>query len=232
MKKVFSLIALFSAVGIISGTAIAQGISENNFLFRSDKVQLQTFFAEITPQTHFTKLNKQKVNVGILKFGFILNEKFAVSFFMSTSPKVNLIAVPEYGSEEYIDWLDAGVELYNVSSSTEFLYVDFRHSGLKVNYIHNPEKIVFLRGGLSFGFLGGLTFSENKSFMGIFNNIVYKESVMSVEPELGVGINLLSWWRVHLDAGYRLLAADTRIMSAADSDSYTFSLAFAFGNFK
>ena len=67
--------------------------------------------------------------------------------------------------------------------------------------------------------------------MGLFNNQVYKESAISLEPNIGVGVNLLQWWRIHLDVGYRFLGADTRIMSAADADSYTFSLSFAFGKF-
>lgn len=232
MNCIKKLTIVVSSLLVLVLTSNAQESPEKKFLFRSDNVELQTFFAEITPQTHFTRLNKQKVNVGVLNLGFILNEKFSVSFFMSTSPKVNLIPVPEFGSEEYFKWVEAGVELDKVSSSTEFLFVDFRHSGLRFNYIHNSHKIVFYRAGIAFGFLGGLTFTENQSFLGLFNNQIYKESVISLEPEIGVGVNLLSWWRFHIDAGYRFLGADTRIMGAADADSYTFSLTFAFGNFK
>lgn len=150
---------------------------------------------------------------------------------MATSPKINLIAVPEYGSQEYSDWIDAGVELDKVSASTEFLFVNFKHSGLNLGYLHNSHKTVFYRANLSLGFLGGLSFTENKSFLGLFSNDVYEEKVISFEPEIGVGVNLLSWWRVYLDAGYRLLGADTRIMSAADADSFTFSISFGFGYF-
>ena len=61
--------------------------------------------------------------------------------------------------------------------------------------------------------------------------MIYDEPVMSITPDIGMGVNLLKWWRVYLDAGYRLLGADTRIMGAADADSFTFSLGFAFGKF-
>ncbi len=67
--------------------------------------------------------------------------------------------------------------------------------------------------------------------MGLFNNVIYNEPVMSIAPDIGLGINLLNWWRMHIDVGYRLLGADTRIMSAADADSFTFSFGFAFGKF-
>ena len=210
---------------------VAQESPEKKFLFNTEKLQLSTFFFEVSPMTNVTTLNRQSASIFTLSAGFILNNKFSVSFFTASSPKINLIAVPEFLSDEYFDWIEAGVELGQVSENTEFLYVDFKHSGLKFSYLHNTEKIVFWRANLALGFIGGLTLAENKTFMGLFNNEVYKEKVLTLEPELGVGVNLLSWWRVYADVGYRFLNADTRIMSAADADSYTFSLTFGFGKF-
>lgn len=214
-----------------SNIARAQETHEKNFLFRSEKLQLSTFFVELSPQTEFSKLNGQTVNIGVFSAGFILNDKFALSFYMASSPKVNLIPVPIYPSEEYDAWIEAGVELEKLPSSQELVYVDFRHSGLRLDYLHRTDRILFWRGSVSAGFLGGLTLSENQTFMGLFNNVIYKESAFSLEPELGMGVNLLNWWRIYLDVGYRFVAADTRIMSAADTDSFTFSLSFAFGKF-
>jgi hypothetical protein len=79
--------------------------------------------------------------------------------------------------------------------------------------------------------MGGLTLSENQTFLGLFDNTIYDESVISLSPEIGLGVNLLSWWRIHVDLGYRFLSADQRIMSAAKSDSFSASLSFAFGRF-
>lgn len=209
----------------------AQETSEKKFLFRSNKVQLSTFFATVSPMTDFAKISDQYVNVGVFSGGFILNDRFSVSFFMSTAPKIKRIPVPEFGSEKYFDWIEAGVKLYELPSSQELVYVDFRHSGLKFQYLHKTQRILFWRTGLSFGFLGGITLSENQSFLGLFNNVIYKEPVISLEPEFGMGVNLLKWWRLHMDVGYRFVGADTRIVSASDVDSFTFSLSFAFGNF-
>ena len=97
--------------------------------------------------------------------------------------------------------------------------------------MHNTDKIVFWRANLALGFIGGLTLTEDKTFMGLFNNQVYKEKVVTVMPELGVGVNLLPWWRVYADLGYRFLNADTRVMSAADADGLAFNLTFGFGRF-
>lgn len=227
MKKL--ILILFASFALAS-VSQAQDTPDNKFLFRSEKLQLSTFFVEVAPVSS-SNLNGQSVSVLSLSAGFILNKKFTVSFFSSFSPKLNLIEVPEEGSEAYNNWLEAGVELDKLSAESEFLLVDFKHSGLKFGYLHHTEKTVFWRAGLSLGFIGGLSLTENKTFLGLFNNEVYKESVITLEPEVGIGVNLLPWWRVHTDLGYRFLSADTRIMSSSDADSYTFSLSFAFGRF-
>ena len=232
MKKKRQSITLI-VFSLMLGTAsvFAQETPEKKFAFNSEKVKLSNFFVEIAPSTTFAKLNGQLANIGVVSAGFILNDKFSVSFFSTSSPKVNLLAVPEYGSQEYDDWVEAGVELDNLSSSTEFVYVDFRHSGLRFDYLHRTDRMLFWRAGLSVGFLGGLSLSENQTFLGLFNNSIYNEPVISVAPEVGLGVNLLSWWRVYADFGYRILGADERIMEAADADSFFFSLSFGFGNF-
>jgi len=224
---------MFMVLGLIFCEAVvfAQDITEKKFAFDSEKVKLSNFFLEVAPGTNFAELNDQLTSIAVLSAGFILNDKYSISFFMANSPKVNLLAVPTQGSEEYAEWVDAGVELENLSSTTEFVYVNFRHSGLRFSYLHRTERILFWRAGLSVGFLGGLSLSEDQTFMGLFNNSVYNETVISLTPEAGVGVSLLSWWRLYTDFGYRFVAVDERIMDAADSDSFFFSISFGFGRF-
>ena len=215
----------------IMNTLSAQEIPDKKFLLNSEKVKLSTFFAEINPGTSFSSLNGQSTNISVLSVGFILNDKFSISFFSSSSPKINLIPIPATGSQEYDDWVEAGVELDKLPSSAELVYVNFKHSGLRFDYLHRTDRVLFWRAGLSAGFIGGLTLSENKTFLGLLNNEIYNEPVISLAPEIGLGINLLPWWRIHLDVGYRFLGADKRIMDSADADSFTFSLGFSFGKF-
>jgi len=230
-KKRQSIALIVLSLMLSSASVSAQESREKKFAFNSEKVKLSTFFVEITPGTNFASLNGQMANIGVFSAGFILNEKFSVSFFSASSPKVNLLAVPAEGSQEYDDWMEAGVELDKLSSSTEFVYVDFRHSGLRFDYLHRTDRMLFWRAGLSVGFLGGLSLSEEQTFLGLFNNSIYNEPIISAAPEVGLGVNLLSWWRVYADFGYRLLGADERIMEAADTDSFFFSLSFGFGKF-
>jgi hypothetical protein len=172
------------------------------------------------------------VNITELAAGFILNNKFYFSYFMTGSPKINTVAIPEPFSDEWFDWIDAGVELEKVSSDAEFLFVKFKHSGLRFGYMHNTHKTVFWRAGVLFGFTGGLNMTEDQTFLGMFDNLVWETKIITLEPHIGGGVNLLPWWRVNLDLGYRIMTVDKKVLSATDTDSFTFKLGFAFGNFK
>ena len=224
---------ILTAIGLVIAVTMtsAQESHEKKYAFNSEKVKLSNFYFEVAPSTNFAKLNGQLANITVLSVGFILNDKISVSFFTANSPKINLLGVPPQGSGEYNEWVEAGVELDRLSSSTEFVYVNFKHSGLHLSYMHRTDRMLFWRAGLQAGFIGGLSLSENKSFMGLFNNEIYNESVISFAPALGLGLNLLKWWRLHADFGYRFIGADERIIKAADSDSFFFSLSFGFGNF-
>jgi hypothetical protein len=121
MKKL-SLLALGLMLAVVS--VFAQDSPEKKFAFNSKKVTLSNFYVEVAPKTNFAKLNGQMANIGMVTGGFILNDKFSIAFFSATSPKVNLLAVPPSGSQEYSDWVEAGVELDKISSSTEFVHVN------------------------------------------------------------------------------------------------------------
>ena len=222
---------LFLLVAMTSLTSYSQE-SEGNFLFRDSKVKLSTFYVELNPSTSFSSLNGQMVNITEFSAGFILNNRFYFSYFMTGSPKINTVEIPEPFSEDWLNWMDAGVELEKVSSDAEFLRVKFKHSGLRFGYMHNTHKTVFWRAGFIFGFTGGLNMTEDQTFLGLFDNLVWETKIITLEPHIGGGVNLLPWWRVNLDLGYRLMNVDKKVLSATDTDSFTFKLGFAFGNFK
>ena len=224
------VVLLLMLVVMISLPSFSQD-TDGKYLFRDSKVKLTTFYAEVNPSTSFSFLNGQMANITELAAGLILNNKFYFSYFMTGSPKINTVAIPEPFSDEWYDWEEAGVELENVSSDAEFLYVKFKHSGLRFGYMHNTHKTVFWRAGLLFGFTGGLNMTEDQTFLGMFDNLVWETKIITLEPHIGGGVNLLPWWRVHLDLGYRMMSVDKHVLSATDVDSFTFKLGFAFGKF-
>jgi len=142
------------------------------------------------------------------------------------------VNIPEPGTTDYEDWVEAGVEVDKISSNAEFLYVKFKHTGLRLGYMHNTHKTVFWRAGLQFGFTGGLNMTEDQTFLGLFDNLVFETKIITIEPHFGGGVNLLPWWRINLDVGYRLMSVDKRILKATDTDSFTLKLGFSFGNFR
>jgi len=152
-QKILSLGLVF--IVCFSFQAFSQEKKDGRFLFRDSKVKLTTFYAEVLPSTSFSWVNDQTVNISELSAGFILNNKFYLAFFTTGSPKINTVAVPEPGTEEYDDWVEAGVEVEKISSDAESLYVKFKHSGLRFGYMHKTEKTIFWRAGLQFGFTGG-----------------------------------------------------------------------------
>jgi len=229
-EKIIPLVIVVS-VGLFMH-AFPQAKEEGRFLFRDSKVKLSTFYVEVLPATSFSVLNDQMVNISELSAGFILNNKFYLAFFSTSSPKVNTISIPEPGTSEYDDWVEAGVEVDQISSDAEFLYVKFKHSGLRFGYMHKTERTVFWRAGLQFGFTGGINMTEDQTFMGLFDNKVFEASIITIEPQFGGGVNLLPWWRLHLDVGYRLMSVDDRVITTTDTDSFTLKLGFAFGNFR
>jgi len=216
---------------LISNNSLSQE-NEGSFLFRDSKVKLSTFYAEIIPSTSFSKLNDQLVNVMEFSGGFILNNKFYLAYFLTSAPTIENVAVPQAGTPEYDDWIDAGVRLDKISSSTEFVYARFKHSGIHLGYLHNTQKTIFWKAGIHFGFIGGFNMSESKSFLGLFDNPIYEAKVITLEPTVGLGINMLPWWRINLDAGYRYISTDERIIESSKVDSFTFKFGFAFGNFR
>ncbi len=225
------VVLLLMLVAIISLPSFSQD-TDGKYLLRDSKVKLSTFYVELNPSTSFSFLNGQMANISELAAGLILNNKFYFSYFMTGSPKINTVALPEPFSDDWNNWVDAGVELEKVSSNAEFLYVKFKHSGLRFGYMHNTHKTLFWRAGFMFGFTGGLNMTEDQTFLGMFDNLVWETKIITMEPHIGGGVNLLPWWRVHLDLGYRLMNVDKNVLSATDTDSFTFKLGFSFGNFK
>ena len=218
-------------IALTANVALSQN-SDGKYLFRDSPVKLTTFYAEVIPGTSFSFMNGQLVSVMELSGGFILNNQFYFSYFMTGSSKVNTVEIPEPFSDDWLKWVDAGVKLDEVSSSAEFLFAKFKHSGLKFGYMHNTHNTVFWRAGLQFGFSGGFNMTEDQTFLGLFDNLVWESKILTLEPNIGGGVNLLPWWRINLDLGYRLMKLDKEVLEPTDTDSFTVQLGFAFGNFR
>jgi hypothetical protein len=231
-KQIF--FGLFLGVVYLPFNLLGQSDPDRKFLFRDSKVRLSTFYVEFAPSTNFSSLNGEFTGVTTFSGGLLLNERYQIGFFSDSSPKLSRTAVPQPGTAEYQQWLEAGVELDRLPEGVDTIFVRFSQAGFHLAYLHNTTKTVFWRAGLRLGLIGGVRLSEQeRTFLGLFDNPIYTTSVTTLAPEVGVGVNLLTWWRVHFDVGYRLLAAgkSKEVLTAEDYDSFTMRLGFSFGAF-
>lgn len=206
---------------------------ENKFLFRSDKLNLSTFYFELSPVS-LSKMNGQAENTSYISGGFILNRKFSFGVFSESSPKLSKIGVPKEGTMKYQDWLEAGVEMDKLDPDVDSIFITFMQSGLNFSYLHNTNNVVFWRAGMKLGLMGGIRLAESQTFLGLFDNPVYKTNLLTITPEIGAGINLLKWWRVHIDVGYRLVITsgiNSNVDIGENFNSMAFRFGFSFGGF-
>jgi len=195
-------------------------------------LELSTFYGELAPSTAFATLNNSLGKVLMSEVGIHLNRKFSIGFYMARSNKTNVIDVPSASDPEYQEWIDAGVELGQLPTGATQAFAYFSHTGLNLAYMHHTEKVVFWRAGFRFG-SGKLNLSaEKKQLFDFFNISIFEKKVLNINPEVGIGINIRSWWRLHLDVGYHfVLNGSSTVIDTGKFDGTTFKFGFAFGNF-
>jgi hypothetical protein len=206
-----------------------------NYLFKDkgeNGLTFSTFYGEISPSTAWANLSTAFGRVFMAEFGVHLNRKFSIGFYLARSPHKSQITVPQPGTPEYDDWLAEGIKLDQLLPGTEVAFIYFSHSGINLSYMHNANKVVFWRTGLRFG-SGKIEFMQNqRQLFDFFNTSIYEAKAFNLNPEIGIGINLRNWWRLHADAGYRLVFAGTeKGINQTDFYGLTFKVGFAFGNF-
>jgi hypothetical protein len=187
-----------------------EGNDDGRFIFRNQRVQLSTFYFEIAPKTYLSSFENETVGFTNLSGGFILNNRFYLSAFMVLSPTIT-----------------------DTVYENELVYISFRQAGFKLGYMHRTDRMVFWRANLSVGLSGGFQLTDDNGFFSwIFGSWTYRANVFTLEPSLGVGFNLLPWWRLHVDLGYRIMGPSDAVIDIADDNGITLMISFGFGNFR
>ena len=236
MRIYLTLLCLF--LSLYSATAQEQNNPVNpqiNYLLNDSGtggLEFSTFYGEIAPSTAFATLNNSIGKVLMSEFGIHLNRKFSIGFYMARSNKTNVINVPAPSDPDYQEWIDAGVELDQLPTGATQAFAYFSHSGINLAYMHKTDRILFWRAGFRFGSGKLKLTAEKKQLFDFFNISIYEKKVLNINPEVGIGVNLRSWWRLHLDVGYHfVLDGSTTVIDTGKFDGSTFKLGFAFGNF-
>lgn len=114
----------------------------------------------------------------------------------------------------------ANVELDNIDWK-----INFNHGGLWFGYVHKDYKLIHLFSTLRLGW-GKVKLSaedlENQ-----------EDRIFSVIPELGIEVNLTSFFRLGVTGGYRMVSGVTTIDGIDNNDinSFVGILTFRFGGF-
>ena len=235
IKLTFLLFILLFASSAIAQEQKKSVDPQINYLLKDSGtggLEFSTFYGEIAPSTAFSNLNNTLGKVFMTEFGIHLNRKFVIGFYSARSNKTNVINVPAQSDPEYQEWIDAGVELDQLPTGADQAFAYFSHTGLNLAYMHNTENVVFWRAGFRIG-SGKLELTaEKKQLFDFFNVSIFEKKVLNFNPEIGVGVNLRSWWRLHLDVGYNFIFADSnKVIDSGKFDGATFKFGFAFGNF-
>lgn len=94
---------------------------------------------------------------------------------------------------------------------------DIKHDGLLLAYVPNAHKLIHPYLSISAG-TGRLDYNSSR------------ERIFTVQPTLGLELNIFSWWRIGGEAGYRLVSdVDQPDVDGSDFSSPFAQIQFRFG---
>ena len=122
-----------------------------------------------------------------------------------------------------------GTEAPNLTLGAETFDIDFSHGGLWLGYTAMPNKVVHIYSSLRFGW-GDVTLRDDDGDKRFSDNMIV------IAPEIGVELNVTSWFRLDLTGGYRFVNGVDGLpeLTGLTDDSFTSPFAavtFRFGGF-
>ncbi|MCF8231119.1 MAG: hypothetical protein K9J27_02940 [Bacteroidales bacterium] len=116
--------------------------------------------------------------------------------------------------------------------------LQFGHGGVWLGYILQPSSVIHLNINTKFG-AGELALTESLDEYDMFDSY-HKDQVLVLTPSVGINVNILPWFRIAANAGYRLTSgvgdktynnSEELIFKSKDYNAPSFSLSFLFGGF-
>jgi len=170
---------LLTALLLIGACAHAQEKEEGMRYLLEDGIQITGFGG---PTVSFGQVENEFAVFSGGGGAMLINHQFYIGGFgegLATRHKRNNVSVD-------------GDELKEV-------HTNFGYGGLWTGYIHQPNNLLHLRTSVKIA-AGALTLAD--SFETMYDEL-YHDVVFVAIPSAGVEINILPWFRVSLDAGYR-----------------------------
>lgn len=122
-----------------------------------------------------------------------------------------------------------GTDAPNLMIGQEAFDIDFDHGGLWLGYTATPNKLIHIYSSLRFGW-GDVTLRDGDG------DKRFSDNVIVASPEIGIEVNVTSWFRLAMTGGYRFVDGVSTLPEAANlnNDSFTSPfgmLTFRFGGF-
>ena len=125
-----------------------------------------------------------------------------------------------------------GTDSPNINVGTTAFDLDFGHGGLWFGYAHKQHKLIHIYSSFKFGW-GEASIKETDKDA----KKLYSDNVLVLSPELGIELNLTSWFKLGLTGGYRYVDGISDGIPetfALTNDSFSSgfgSITFRFGGF-
>lgn len=113
-----------------------------------------------------------------------------------------------------------GTDAPNITIAEETYDIDFSHGGLWLGYTAMPNKVVHIYSSLRFGW-------GDASLIDSDGDKKFSDNMLVIAPEIGVELNVTSWFRLDLTGGYRFVSGIDGLPEASGLDDDSFSSPFA-----
>lgn len=120
-----------------------------------------------------------------------------------------------------------GTDAPNITIGLETFDIEFGHGGLWFGFVAPPNKLAHVYSSFKLGW------GETNLLDGDGDK-VFSDNVLVLTPEVGVELNITSWFRLAFSGGYRFVDGSNNLPAGLNDDSFSSpfgALTFRFGGF-
>lgn len=120
-----------------------------------------------------------------------------------------------------------GTDAPNIQIGLETLDIDFGHGGLWFGFVAPPYKVAHIYSSFKLGW-GETNLKDSDG------DKLFSDNVLVLTPEIGVELNITSWFKLAFTGGYRFVDGVNSLPAGLNDDTFSSpfgALTFRFGGF-